>query len=233
MSYILLISSVLIGFLFVFIAKPNKVYTQLLLAFSGAYLLSVTVLHLLPEVYSSSNNHGHDHENNHTLGILILVGILIQSILESFSKGAEHGHVHLHSDAKKSAWLLFSSLCIHAFSEGLPIHNTDQNLLWAIIVHKIPIAIVLTSFFLHSEFTKRKTFIFLFIFSLMSPLGYYLGNNITWLLKHHVEITAVTVGIFLHISTIILFESSENHKFNLQKFIAVLFGILLTIFTLQ
>ncbi len=233
MSYILLILSVLIGALFVLIAKPkNKLYTQLLLAFSGSYLLSVTVLHLLPEVYSHSD-HGHSHGQNHTLGILILVGILIQSILESFSKGAEHGHVHLHSDSRKSAWLLFVSLCIHAFSEGLPIHDTDQKLLWAIIVHKIPIAIVLTSFFILSKYSKRNAFIFLFIFSLMSPLGYYLGNNIGWFLKHHDKITAITIGIFLHISTVILFESSENHKFNLQKFMVILLGILLTIFTLH
>ena len=39
-----------------------------------------------------------------------------------------------------------------------------------------------------------------------------------------VQITAVVIGVFLHISNAILFESSENHKFNLQKFIAVLIG---------
>ena len=46
------------------------------------------------------------------------------------------------------------------------------------------------------------------------------------------EITAVIIGVFLHISTIILFESSENHNFNLHKFLAIIAGILLTIFTL-
>ena len=46
------------------------------------------------------------------------------------------------------------------------------------------------------------------------------------------EITAVIIGVFLHISTIILFESSENHNFNLHKFLAIMTGILLTIFTL-
>jgi hypothetical protein len=35
---------------------------------------------------------------------------------------------------------------------------------------------------------------------------------------------AVVVGIFLHISTTILFESSENHRFNLIKFVVILMG---------
>lgn len=229
MNYLILIGSVLLGGAFVLFKKPNKLYTRLLLAFSGSYLLSVTVLHLLPEVYV----HSHDHTQFHKIGIIILIGILFQSILESFSKGAEHGHVHLHSNSNTFPWLLFVSLSLHAFSEGLPIHNANDNLLWAIVVHKIPVAIIITTFFLHSDFSKPKTFIFLFTFSLMSPIGYFLGENVSWLQQYNQEITALIIGVFLHISTIILFESSENHKFNLQKFTAILLGILLTIFTLH
>ena len=66
----------------------------------------------------------------------------------------------------------------------------------------------------------------------MSPLGVLLGNKIQIFTTYYTEITALIIGVFLHISTIILFESSENHKFNLQKFTAILLGILLTIFTL-
>jgi hypothetical protein len=35
---------------------------------------------------------------------------------------------------------------------------------------------------------------------------------------------AVVVGIFLHISTTILFESSNNHRFNIIKIATVLGG---------
>ncbi len=225
MSYILLILSVVFGAGVVFITKPNKQFVRLLLAFSGAYLLSVTILHLLPDVYSQTSNFK-------KIGILILAGILIQSILESFSKGAEHGHIHLHSDENKFPWLLFVSLCMHAFSEGLPIHNSDDNLLWAIVVHKIPIAVVLTTFLLDAKYSKQSIFFFLVVFSLMSPLGLWLSDAIPTLQKYQTEITAFIIGVFLHISTIILFESTENHKFNFQKFGAIFLGILLTIFTL-
>lgn len=225
MNYILLITAVLLGSLLVLFVKPSKQIVRLLLAFSGAYLLSVTVLHLLPDVYTVTSN-------STIVGVFILVGIILQSVLESFSKGAEHGHIHIHSDGKKFPTLLFVSLCLHAFSEGLPIHNADENLLLAIVVHKIPIAIVLTSFLLETKYSKKIVFSFLFFFGFMSPLGVLLGDKIPFFTTYATEITALIIGVFLHISTIILFESTENHKFNLQKFIAILLGVLLTVFTL-
>lgn len=226
MIYLYLILSVLAGAFAVLIFKPSNKITRLLLSFSGAYLLSVTILHLLPEVY--------EHAHNHTtrIGIFILAGILVQSVLESFSKGAEHGHIHVHSNDTKFPMLLFISLCVHAFSEGIPIHGDNHNLLWAIVVHKIPITIVLTTFLTKSKFSKTTIFLFLGIFALMSPFGVLIADKIDFFTKYHSEITALIIGVFLHISTIILFESSENHKFNLQKFIAIIFGILVTILTL-
>ena len=225
MIYLLLIASVLLGVLVVLILKPSKKSVRLLLAFSGAYLLSVAILHLLAEVYNGSSD-------TKVLGIFILVGIILQSVLESFSKGAEHGHIHIHTDGKTFPTLLFVSLCIHAFSEGLPIHHSGENLLWAIVVHKIPIAVILTIFLLDSHFSKKTIVFFLTVFALMSPLGVILSENMMFFEKYSAEITALIIGIFLHISTVILFESSENHNFNLHKFLAIITGILLTVFTL-
>lgn len=225
MSYLLLIAAVLVGSLLVFILKPSEKIVRLLLAFSGAYLLSATILHLLPEVYSGTTEYKR-------AGIFILTGIILQSVLESFSKGAEHGHIHVHTSNKDFPMLLFVSLCIHAFSEGLPIHHENDNLLWAIVVHKIPIAIVLTTFLLATNYAKKIVYTFLIIFALMSPLGVLIGTKVVFFTTYKLEISALIIGVFLHISTIILFESSENHKFNLKKFIAILLGVFLTIFTL-
>jgi len=94
MSYLLLILAVILGVSLVFLLKPSKKFVQILLAFSGAYLLSVTILHLVPEVYVAGNDFK-------SIGIYILIGIILQSVLESFSKGAEHGHVHLHTSDKR------------------------------------------------------------------------------------------------------------------------------------
>ena len=64
MTYLLLLASVLLGALVVLILKPSKKTVRLLLAFSGAYLLSVAILHLLPEVYNGSSD-------NNIMGICI------------------------------------------------------------------------------------------------------------------------------------------------------------------
>ncbi len=217
MTYIVLILSVLIGILIVFGLKPNAKTVQLLLAFSGAYLLSITILHLLPEVYNSTHT---------SIGLFILLGLLFQLILDFFSKGAEHGHIHFQENSA-FPWALFISISIHAFMEGIPLaHNHHHDhLLWAIVIHKIPIAVILGTFFLRSTISKKYAILFLVVFSLMSPLGSLAGENIPVLITYKTQITAIIIGIFLHISTIILFETSKDHKFNLLKFIAILVGM--------
>jgi len=44
------------------------------------------------------------------------------------------------------------------------------------------------------------------------------------------EINAVAIGIFLHVSTTILFESSKNHSFNLSKMVAVCIAVVIAYF---
>ena len=217
MTYIILILSVLIGITIVFGLKPSNKTAQLLLAFSGAYLLSISILHLFPEVYASEVSN---------IGLFILLGLLFQLILDFFSKGAEHGHIHLRKNMA-FPWALFLSLSIHAFMEGIPLaHNHHHEyLLWAIVIHKIPIAIILGTFFVNSNIAKSNAILFLILFSLMSPLGSLAGENIQFITTYKTEITAIIIGIFLHISTIILFETSKDHKFNLIKFIAILVGM--------
>lgn len=217
MSYVVLFSSVFLGSGLVFFFKPNERLLRLLLAFSGAYLLAITVLHLLPETYENTNF-------GHEIGLLILFGIILQSILESFSKGIEHGHSHLKGQKGTFHFLFFGSLCVHSFFEGIPVLNADISLVWAIAIHKLPIAIVLTTFFLQKDLPKTTIFLALFVFALMSPLGTLLGDQIDFLQNYIYEISAVVIGIFLHISTVILFETSENHKFNIKKFTVILIG---------
>ena len=217
MIYLLPILAVAIGFAFVVLFNPTiKSNLKLLLAFSGAFLLSITVFELIPHLY--------EHHSGKTVGLFIMLGILLQIFLEFFSKGAEHGHVHVRKNNTVFPWVLFVSLSIHAILEGFPIHG-NENLLYGIIIHKMPIAIILTSFFFASSLSNTKTIIFLTLFALMTPLGSYLSENVPVLTNYYTEISALVVGIFLHISTTILFESSEGHKFNITKLIAILAAI--------
>ncbi|MBC9796859.1 ZIP family metal transporter [Sinomicrobium weinanense] len=218
-DYLLPIITVLIGFLFVILIKPKEgKYLKLFLAFSGAFLLSLTVFNLLPEIYHE--------EAGKTVGIFIMLGILLQIFLEFFSKGAEHGHVHAPGNMQTFPWLLFISLSIHSILEGFPLHRHD-TLVYGIVVHKMPVAIVLTAFFLKTGMKKWHIAAFVSLFALMTPLGTFLGEHINGIEKFHAPISALIIGIFLHISTIILFESSEGHKFNLTKLAVIIAGILI------
>ena len=222
MNYLLPLLSVLLGYLIALVLKPkNKTNLKLLLAFSGSFLLSLTVMHLLPDVYESHNDN---------IGICIMLGILFQIILEFFSKGAEHGHVHGHPNMSHIPWLLFISLCIHAFLEGFPVGHHHDNLAIGIAIHHLPIAIILTTFFINSHLNKQAIFAFMITFALMTPLGTFASDYLTGLNEYHNEITAVVIGILFHISSTIIFESSEGHKFNIAKVSMIILGIVLAYF---
>ena len=221
MNYLLPLFSVLIGYSIALFLKPkNKTNLKLLLAFSGSFLLSLTVMHLLPDVYKS---------DNHNIGLFIMVGILFQIILEFFSKGAEHGHVHGHETLTHIPWLLFISLCIHAFLEGFPVGH-HHNLAVGIAIHHLPIAIILTMFFVNGKLNKNAIFAFMVTFAIMTPLGTLLSDYLPVLNDYYAEITAIVIGILFHISSTIIFESSEGHKFNIAKVSMIIFGIALAYF---
>jgi zinc transporter ZupT len=218
MNYILPLLSVLIGYAIALIIKPKKKKNlKLLLAFSGSFLLSLTVMDLLPKVYES---------HNHSIGLFIMVGILFQIILEFFSKGAEHGHVHGHDKINTMPWLLFISLCVHAFLEGFPVGH-HHDLAYGIAIHHLPIAIILTTFFLNAELNKTALLVFMVSFALMTPLGTWVSDSVPEVNQYFTEITAVVIGILFHISSTIIFESSEGHKFNIAKISMIILGILL------
>ncbi len=216
MNYFLPLFSVLLGYVIALFLKPkNKTNLKLLLAFSGSFLLSLTVIGLLPELYKS---------NNQTIGIFIMIGILFQIILEFFSKGAEHGHVHGHDKMTQMPWTLFISLCIHAFLEGFPVgHHHDLAI--GIAIHHLPIAIILTTFFLSASLNKTVLFLFMITFAIMTPLGTFFSGNFPVLNYYYPQITAVVIGILFHISSTIIFESSEGHKFNIAKISMIVLGI--------
>ncbi len=218
-TYLLPIISVAIGFFIVILLKPEKKSNlKLLLAFSGAFLLGITIFEMLPEIF-------HDHENSKTTSLFIVLGILLQICLEFFSKGAEHGHVHINDKENKFPWVLFISLSVHSIIEGSPLAHHD-HILYGIVVHKIPVVIVLTTFFLKSDLKNWTIAVFLILFSLMTPLGTYLNNEIPVLSEYSSHLMAMAVGIFLHISTTIIFESSDNHKFNLVKLMVISSGLI-------
>ena len=227
--YMLLFGTVLASGSLIFLLKSrDQQILKLMLAFSGAFLIGISFLKLIPEIYSSAAKYA---------GLFILAGFLIQLVLELITEGAEHGHSHIHSeDEKVNPFLLLAGLCIHAFLEGTPIvdgydSNIRNTLVTGIIIHNIPISVTLMSLFVHYGCSLRKAFLYLVVFAMMSPAGSIASSFIhlstaSYMTVFYSYMMAVVVGIFLHVSTSILFEASDNHRYNLRKFLTVCLGIL-------
>lgn len=221
----LFLSAVLSGLAAFLFDRQNKTFLKLLLAFSGAYLFAICVLHLIPEIYISAKS---------SIGVFILIGFFLQILLEFFSEGIEHGHVHLHKSSEHNFPIaIMLSLCVHSFLEGMPLAKMDSgsynSLLVGIILHNIPVALALATMMIDSHVKKNNVVFMLILFAAMAPMGAFTSYLISDSLLGDIsiyfdKIIAVVIGIFLHISTTILFESSENHRFNLLKFATIILG---------
>lgn len=212
------------GGAFLFINLKQERSLKILLSFSGAFLFGLTVLHFLPDLFL-------DYKASY--GLFILIGFSIQLVLEFLTQGIDHGHYHKGHDHKIQTPALVG-LFLHALFEATPLasghhHGEGHNdfheyFLTGLILHKLPVAIVFGSMLNHYIGKSTKSFLILGGFALMAPLGLLLSDQISFFQDYHHYFMAIVIGIFLYISTTILFEVSENHKFNLVKFISIIVG---------
>ncbi|HAF46652.1 MAG TPA: ZIP family metal transporter [Cryomorphaceae bacterium] len=194
-----------------------------LLAFSGAFLFGTLLTHMIPEVF---------HDGAVKMGWWIMLGFGVQLMLDYLSEGLEHGHFHSHGNTVP--WLAMVGLLLHAFIEGMPLNHNGVNghdhsqgtFLWAIALHKLPIALLVTGALRKAQVPLQTIGLIVVFFALATPLGSTLGN-VTAIVQYAPEMLAVAIGLLLHVSTTILFESSQNHQFNLIKLIFVVAGMAL------
>ena len=245
--FILFFTTLLAGWLVRFFPKDdNQRWLKIMLAFSGAYLFTLTIIHILPDVLLST-------DDPHQVGYYILAGFFLQLVLEIFSHGIEHGHIHVHAHDKNTGqvpYMLLISLVIHAFLEGSILiegrhvtehghahaHHVGENfysILAGIAIHHVPAAFALMSVLMFRLNSFKKAMLYLSLFALASPLGILFSNYIILdkMLQGQVFtiVSGLVAGNFLHISTTILFETSPEHRFNRNKILATLAGALLAL----
>lgn len=232
----------LLAGLLIFLVKTLRTTTfKLILVFAGAYLFAITVVHILPEVYRMEAETG-------LIGLFVLGGFFLQQLLEYYTSGIEHGHLHTahhhHHDEPNSATtamsalVLLAALCVHAFLEGGmlaspmpqgPVYDINAILL-GIALHRAPAAFALMTVLSAQLHSKMKAIPHLLIFSIAAPIGLLINT-------HFIEIELMTAsglvylyalvsGNFLHISTTIVFESSPEHRFNARKLAVAVSGAL-------
>lgn len=228
---IILILSVLIGSSLVWVINQKKTqWLKILLSFCGGYLLSICMVDIMPVLYE--NKHLADQ-----VGWFIIVGFLLQLFLDFLSGGIEHGHFHHSKEDRtgKVPYTVLIGLLIHAFFEGLPLSNqlgehTLSTLVWGIALHNLPVSIVLLTLLFERKIKSSTISLIVIVFAMATPLGmlcssYFFGSED--LSDYQYYALAIVVGIFLHISTTILFETDKNHRYNFVKISVIIAGILL------
>ena len=220
------------GGLLVYLIKFQTEHLRLPLIFAGSYLFAITIIHILPEVFTLS-------EAPMRIGIWILLGFFFQQLLETFTSGVEHGHYHEgKATSQPSKLSLLIALMIHSILEGslltheshLHDHHESHSLLLGIIFHKVPAAFALMSIIKTHTKLRPGDFFILLLFSLASPLGLLLSHYIVSISASNLLILfALVSGSFLHISTTIFVETSPHHNLGWKRTITSVIGALMAI----
>lgn len=229
-NFALFFITLLGGSIPLWVKRLNDNALQYLLAFSGAFLLSITLLHLLPETFE---------EIGHRAGLFLLAGFFIQLVIQRLTHGVEHGHMHVHEHNGHKhipVTSILLGISIHAFMEGLPLgfnyrmETTEPALYMAVAAHKLPEAILVTSLIIESGSSKTRSLIVLATFSAITPFSGYLANRLG--MSYHfianliLTLIPIVAGAFIHISTTIFFESgTRQHLLTWKKIFFIIAGL--------
>ena len=225
------------GWLTRFVPTTHTLWLKPLLAFSGAYLFTLTITHLLPEALRLLP------AQPQRVGYYVLAGFFGQVVLELFSQGVEHGHVHATARREgRAPFLLLFALVLHSFLEGSILVRTPAAgdvsrhlypILAGIALHHIPAAFALMGALRLRLRSFRRALPYLVLFALAAPAGIVVSNYVVLdqLLQSgwYAALLGLVAGNFLHVSTTILFETSPEHRINVRKLLATLVGVALAL----
>ncbi len=208
---IILFFGAIAGGIAVYLFNYQQKSIKLPLVFAGSYLFSITIIHILPELFTVS-------EEPFKVGLFLLIGFFFQSFLEYFTQGVEHGHFH-HSGSRPNFSLLLA-LVVHSILEGALLthdspfhgHHESYSLLIGILLHKAPAAYALMAVYRNGQKFNWKQGAILFLFAIASPMGVHLSGMIDFSNTFFILFYAFVSGNFLHISTTIFVETSPDHR---------------------
>lgn len=257
----LLLVSLVGGLILEILGFKAIINLPLILAFGGAYIMGLLFLHLIPETFTIQSyavvaglfvlfgfivqilleyismglEHGHVHLDGHCTGhdhrrglpIAAMVSLCLHALLESMPLAEGDGmgdhvqmmgveHVHIYNDMA-----------------------INSPLFLGLALHKLPVALVLMGL-MKSTGTKVLTrWVMLCVFGLMPLVGMY---SYDFLMHNTVEVSdaglfivainGLVIGILLHVSTTVLFEAGEGHRFNIKKLAVTLVGLVIAYLTL-
>lgn len=199
----------------------------------GAAAMIGFMVQILLEQLTHGVEHGHHHDHQHHHE----ADHDHEMEYEVPAHRLDHTHCTVYGEHAHSTPILglMLGLCIHSFIEGMPMVDGEgdihQGLLWGIVLHNIPIALVLLSLCMSNRYSTWRTLLLMATFAVMTPLGSMTG---LYLLADNEVLSClmmgVVVGILLHVSVSILFDHDHN-KFSWMKLALITLAFVAAYFT--
>lgn len=197
---------------------------KLLISASAGIILGVLFFDLLPEV-SQTTPHFYT---------AALTGFVLLLVLEKFL--FIHPHETEELAGRRSGLAAYLGISFHSLLDGVALGSSTMlpslasPVAFAILAHKIPDTFSLSSILTYFGYSRRRTLVMLFFFSLLTPLG---GMLSLWFL-HGVRpetlglLVGLASGTFLFIATSdLLPHAHEHHEGRFRNLAAVLAGMLI------
>lgn len=196
----------------------------MLLICSGSYLLTITFVHFLPDIF------GHV-DDPFWVGICLVCGFFLQHFCEILTVGITHSHdMTNHAPLKHTfrAFPFLFSIFIHAMLDGpVLMHEYIVHKSGGLSWHGAWLGMLMHKFLEAFSFVmvlKRHfdgyNWWYLLLLALATPIGLDLGHYIGSVCSDGFGrlFMAFVIGNFIHISATILFESNPEHS-NQKKYL--------------
>ena len=205
---------------------------------AGTFVLIGFLAQILLEYLSKGLEHGHVHLNDsskHLASTVMpwaaIVSLCIHALLESMPLSEGASAVDVAHQVRS-----MGSLHVHVHADTA----IGSALFMGLALHKLPVALVLMGLIKSTGATKISRWCLLTLFGIMPGLGMYLydtiihsGVSIPGGVSAFMSAThGLVIGILLHVSTTVIFETGEGHALNYKKLIATLLGLSIAYVTL-
>ena len=188
----------LIGGFLPLLRELSQKALALFLSFSAGVLLGAVFFHMLPET---------GRVLTESMGLPILAGFLLIFVLERFV--FIHACEERDCDIHQMGIPAFLGISVHslldgmALGAGLILPQLGPVVLLAVIIHKMPDSMSISSILLAAGWTRRKVAILALLFSLTTPVGALLTFLFfRSLAAEHVAVAiGISAGTFLAIAT--------------------------------
>ncbi len=215
-----------LGGLIPFYFRHNKRLIHLFISLGAGVLLGAAFLHMIPDATEYIGPR---------VGLFALLGFLLLYLLEKFIM--THPCPAEHCEYHKVGLTAFIGLSLHslitglALGAGIMVPHLGLIVFIAIIFHKLPASLSLTSLFIKENYSNKKLFSYLTGFSLMVPVGAFITYFFFDLSGNQQTIgylIAFSAGTFLHVAADDLLPEVHHHSEDrITRLIVFILGLLI------